>query len=445
VEACLARLEALPLARQPGDPQGFAALLERLFAAPDPAADARLQVMSIHKAKGLEFDTVILPGLGRVPRHDDPPLLRWFERPLPAPGGAGLLLAPIHEAGPQRDAVYDYLAALEREKARHETGRLLYVAATRARRALHLFGHAALKDGAPVAPDGRSLLARLWPALQADFEAAAEDVQAEVDAEVHAEAPQAGAGTPVPLEPPGAPQPSTVLRRLVAGWAPPAPPPAVALPAVGDEGEPPPQAYDVEFRWAGETARHVGTVVHRLLRLIARHGPERWQAALSQTERGAFSRPAIAAALAALGIPAAERDEALGRVLEALQRTLADERGRWVLAPHRDGHSEYALTGLVGGRAAHFVIDRTFVDDAGVRWIVDFKTGAHAGGELEAFLEREQQRYRAQLEGYAALLARLEPQRPIRLALYFPLLQAWREWPAPDTASPPGALPSPDA
>jgi hypothetical protein len=62
-----------------------------------------------------------------------------------------------------------------------------------------------------------------------------------------------------------------------------------------------------------------------------------------------------------------------------------------------------------------------------VRWIVDFKTSTHSGGGREEFLDREQERYRAQLERYAQVLGKLD-SRPIRLGLYFPLLGGWREW-----------------
>ena len=57
----------------------FAENVARLFAPSDVEAGEGLQLMTIHKAKGLEFDTVILPGLGRRTRHDDPRLLRWLE------------------------------------------------------------------------------------------------------------------------------------------------------------------------------------------------------------------------------------------------------------------------------------------------------------------------------------------------------------------------------
>ena len=70
---------------------------------------------------------------------------------------------------------------------------------------------------------------------------------------------------------------------------------------------------------------------------------------------------------------------------------------------------------------------RTDVDENNVRWIVDYKIGSHEGGDLEAFLDREQERYRKQLEQYAALTRMLDG-RPVKLGLYFLLLKGWREW-----------------
>ena len=71
-----------------------------------------------------------------------------------------------------------------------------------------------------------------------------------------------------------------------------------------------------------------------------------------------------------------------------------------------------------------------FIDEAGTRWIVDFKLSSHEGGGVAAFLDAERERYRPQLEAYAALLRALDA-RPTRVGLYFPLLAGWREWSAP--------------
>jgi len=109
--------------------------------------------------------------------------------------------------------------------------------------------------------------------------------------------------------------------------------------------------------------------------------------------------------------------------------TLEDPRGRWILAPRESARSEWGLTMAQGGGARARSVDRTFVDEDGTRWIVDFKTSTHEGGGVESFLDQEAERYRDQLRTYAAYLEALEPGCAIRAALYYPLLRAFREVP----------------
>ncbi|MGE5666134.1 MAG: PD-(D/E)XK nuclease family protein, partial [Betaproteobacteria bacterium] len=209
------------------------------------------------------------------------------------------------------------------------------------------------------------------------------------------------------------------LIRLPLSWQPPATPGlllALPLPAERARHE------AIELSWAGETARHVGTVVHAWLARYTEPGgrwtPEEVPRAAARIERE----------LAQAGVPASERAAARARVIAALTATLADPRGCWLLEAGRDACSEWRLTGLDAGELVDVSLDRSFVDEDGTRWIVDYKTGGHEGGGREAFLDREHERYRAQLERYARLVAALEPGRPIRLGLYFPLMQGWREW-----------------
>jgi hypothetical protein len=106
-------------------------------------------------------------------------------------------------------------------------------------------------------------------------------------------------------------------------------------------------------------------------------------------------------------------------------------KGAWLFDPqHREAKSEYALTLIEFGKPVTSIMDCSFVDASGIRWIIDYKTSTHEGGGLDAFLDREQGRYRGQLERYAVVLRKLG-NRPIRLVLYFPLLGGWREWDAP--------------
>jgi len=114
-------------------------------------------------------------------------------------------------------------------------------------------------------------------------------------------------------------------------------------------------------------------------------------------------------------------------VLAALQRTLSEQRGRWILdRRHREARSEWQLSGVSGGRLRSVVIDRSFIDASGVRWVIDYKTSAHEGGGLEEFLAQELGRYQGQLDTYRELVRGLGPE-PVCAALYFPLLGAFRE------------------
>jgi ATP-dependent exoDNAse (exonuclease V) beta subunit len=395
-------LESEEVAGGLADLDEFSASVAGLYAAPDVKASPGLQVMTIHKAKGLQFDSVILPSLHKTTRGSDSPLLRWDEAIQPD-GSAELLLAPINERGSTGEPIYNYLKLVESERARHESTRLLYVAATRAISRLVLLAQVkpGEQPGELSAPDRRSLLSKIWSAGEADFRAAYE--------------PESGRNSSSPEPEPEAPRRILEIRRLPAAWKLPAPPEGISWKAAEAEVETE-QARPVTFAWAGPTARHIGTVVHAMLQRIASRSGERSLPGL------------IRAALAAEGVTPVELDEAAQRALAAIEGTQDDEFGRWILAPHDEARSEFALSGEVNGGVRHVVIDRTFVAD-GARWIVDYKTSTHEGGDIAAFLDNEMCRYREQLEGYAELVRRID-SRPITLCLYFPLLQEWRKWPA---------------
>jgi ATP-dependent exoDNAse (exonuclease V) beta subunit len=223
----------------------------------------------------------------------------------------------------------------------------------------------------------------------------------------------------VPGETPPQPVRDPPLRRLPAGWDATRVPRAPLI--VSRTVPRAATAADLEFDWATEAARHVGTIVHRELQRIARD--ETRPVTADPRVRGRWLHE-----LAELGVPPDLRAGALERVATAVERTLAHDRGRWLLdARHRDAATELALTGRVGNEIVSVVIDRTFVDAAGTRWIVDYKTSRHEGAGLDEFLDREQERYRPQLQRYAALMSRLGPES-VSLGLYFPLLGAWRAW-----------------
>ncbi|MBN8730003.1 MAG: UvrD-helicase domain-containing protein [Acidobacteria bacterium] len=396
-EAFLGLLDAV----DEGGEAEFAALqaeTERLFAAPDPAATERVQLMTIHKSKGLEFDTVIIPGLDKGRRPPETELIRMVRLPLDRVEHT--LMAAVAPTGEQEEAG-SYLAGYRSEREKNELRRLLYVAATRARRRLHLLGqiewNAAKHEW--KTPRSGSMLHALWGAVRDQFVAMPPPVE-QADEDAVAEYP--------------------LLRRVASGWQ--TPPEEEAIRWRGEETvEETPERHSYE--WVGDSLRHVGVVVHAWLTRIAEEGLEQWSAS-----RVRERNPAMRAQLATLGVPPVELDDALQRVDRALVETLADTRGRWVLTRHADDRREFALTVASGGEVTNHRVDCTFVDEHGRRWVIDFKTSTHEGGGLDAFLDEEQRRYREQLERYARVVA---PGEEVRLGLYFPLLGAWREWTAP--------------
>ena len=373
------------------DRDSLTARLGDLYAQPDADAGDRLQVMTIYGAKGLEFDTVILPGLNRQTRGNDPQLLHWFE----LADSDRVVMCPMRDVRERLDPAGDlvsYIGTVERRRQSVETGRLLYVAATRAIRCLHLLAAVPPRKNGAVAPQGDTLAASLWPAV-----GEAQTAWILEDAEQRGEAP-AAEEAPLPQ----------VHSRL---------PETVDQVALTPEST---SAY-VEFRWAGEAARLAGNLVHRLLQHIAAVGAERWQ------EGGGFgsSESWCRARLKADGVIGAAADPVIDRVGRAVARCLSSENGRWILAARDEAASELALTAVLGGRQVNLVIDRTFVD-GDERWIIDFKTGEHRGGDMEGFLNSEAERYRPQLQRYRAAMA-LSESRPIRTALYFPLIDRFVE------------------
>jgi ATP-dependent exoDNAse (exonuclease V) beta subunit len=373
--------------------------MARLFAAPDAQADGRLQLMTIHKAKGLEFDTVILPGLHRPAPSPEAPLLAWDSFPLDE--GERLLVAPVNRRrrrGKSEPTVHDFLQDMERERAGNEAARVLYVAVTRAVRRLHVLAVAGRKEsGELVAPPANSLLARLWPMIEGGF--AAVDPAATDDG---SDGDDAAAGENMELA-----HFVPRLQRLVAPAIPPAwraPPPPAAPP-------PREEAFDA-------LAADVGTLVHVLLEMAAT-APADWPPEAIAVRQTAFERW-----LAGRGWPSAEAQSGAARAARMLATTLSSSDGQWVLRPRAESGAELAIARVAegtqsagaGGTAETRVVDRSFVED-GVRWIIDYKTADLGPEARPARLAAHAERYRAQLESYAGLFA--GEGRPRRLAVFY--------------------------
>jgi ATP-dependent helicase/nuclease subunit A len=423
--SAFARLRELEQRGLP-DPADLPAAFADLYA--DHGAAAAVEIMTIHKSKGLEFDMVVLPALDRhIPRSRDQ-LLVWHE--FARTGRDGMVMAARPAIGADGDRLFEFLRRQLRDAAGLEAERLLYVACTRAKWQLRLTARIGRaedhQNSARSAAEGPaedstlagaahrswsprvgSLLAVLWPVVGADF--------AETETEGRAGIQGEGMGAPR-----GGP-----LWRVPRDWT----PGLGAAPLTTESMSAPPTLREDSpvFDWAGETARRVGTLVHAELQTMD----------LASSDEAAIRarHPHFHRWLALHGVPADRLQEAAARVVEALAAVHRDPRGRWILQRSREDVREHALSGpseggsRSRGEVVRVVFDRSFIDEQGIRWVIDYKTSQHSGGNLEEFLDREVERYRPQLQRYGMLAKRMGPE-PVRLGLYFPLMRAWREWAA---------------
>lgn len=386
------------------DWEEFRSAVDRLFAAPRPDADPRLQVMTLHKSKGLEFDTVIIPGLDRGGNNDDKELLLWQQR-LNSQGEPQLLLGPLAPTGQDADSLYKFMRTEAKIRDSFEATRLLYVGCTRAIKRLHLLACIGLdpRSGKVRQPRQGSLMHTIWPEIQEQLQT-----------------PSA----PAPIKPPMA-EPLEGERpglqhilRLPPNWQAPEPEAVTLLQAYrGREYDDLENIPETEPRPA-RLARHSGTVLHSQLQRLTEERCQSWN-----SDWAARQKPFWALQLRQLGWHGKELESGLAKIEQGLRNTLSDPEGLWVINPeHSDSRCEWALRHSDGKGVVESVIDRSFIDQ-GVRWLIDYKSSRpEAGQSLETFLQQEIKTYLAQLARYTRALQAFGDNR-IQAALYFPLLE----------------------
>jgi ATP-dependent exoDNAse (exonuclease V) beta subunit len=427
------------------DGRNFDVGFDRLFAQPDPAVSERcgIQLMTIHKAKGLGFDVVIVPGLDRKASNDGNPLICSLERIRPwrsgseAPGDSEFLVAPLGLQGEDTHPLYRWVRRQRQIRLDEERKRLFYVACTRARRELHLLGTAAA-SASGVNPTAGSLLQTAWPALYSAFESASRQAAvAPASGRVLAfpepgtEAAQPGILPAIAAVADAAPR--LTLRRLVLDSEPIAGAENVTVSVSIAPGQPEERAFRRPH--GSRPARLVGSVVHTLLQRLgqeAERPPRELDAAQLRAHTAALLR---AAALS--GEPLASAAEA---VMQMLLACTADPVCQWILAEHLDAQSEVSWTGFVPGEAGARLrtlrADRVFRAGATPRaegsdylWVIDYKTGTAPSGDRQAFLQAERALYAPQLLAYARALRALHgPDTLLRAGLYYPTITVLDFW-----------------
>jgi len=403
------------------DWQEFDRAMGQLYAKPAEDADPRVQVMTIHKSKGLEFETVIIPGLDKGSRADEHQLLIWQER-INRDGDKRLLLGPLSATGDDTDRLYQFLRDEQKIKGQLEITRLLYVGCTRAIKELHLLANLSRdeKKGGLKKPSSGSLISSLWPAVQ--------DSVNEINSN--------------PTSSTQAIEELAFIRRLKSDWQRPVMVPSSLLAAYrGRDNDGEEDNLPSDDRYRHRHARHTGTLLHRALQQVTQDGLTRWDANRISRQRQVWSLQ-----LRQDGFDSASLAPALDKIELGLRRMLEDETGRWILSPdHAHSQCEASfwqeLKNNRYNQASESIIDRTFVatapqhlqaqhgqlDNQNKRWVIDYKSSEPSANQsLTAFIEHEVGEYSQQLQRYKALFLQqpsLAKAPVICTALYFPLIK----------------------
>lgn len=361
-----------------------------------------IQIMTIHKSKGLEFDHVFLLGLDKKPQHDPHQLLLWGQRVRDE--ATDFILAPMHAHNNEPDSVYRYLRHIESQRSSYEAKRLLYVAATRAKQHLHIIATLATEpeEQTILEPNQGSFLAEFWPMIK---ESALEAANANNATDTNVSSTE---------------KINTKLNKLSSNWQ--LPQAAEQLSLLNARSTLDPVPY--QLTESDTVAAQVGTMIHRVIEQISKVGMDIWQQKPIDDYLPSWQR-----GLERLNIPPAHIESSLTKLKHAIQNILKDKQGQWILSNLYQHHgSEQSFSYHDGQQFRTMVIDRLLLDDNNDYWIVDYKTSENNIEQPhEKFLQNEWERYKMQLENYAEQLSHLI-QKPINLGLYFPMLPAWKEW-----------------
>jgi ATP-dependent helicase/nuclease subunit A len=369
-------------------PERMSMEIEKLFAAPD-AQGENLQMMTIHKSKGLEFDTVILLGLGTATgsNNSEKPLLLWEE--VSTNMHTELLAAPFIPKA-QRDenavSVYDFLAMREKVRDTNEDVRVLYVATTRAERKLHLVGFASKNNNDEIKPAANTPLALLWPTVSHYFEEVenAEKVDMAED-DIASFTPQ--------------------LVRLKQ----------LEIPNVLQANQQKADAANGNTITLSNTllampnlAADMGSLAHLYMELIAKNGLEHWPASLIDacSQNMQFW-------LLQRGHTKIEVEKSVPLVILALKHAITSPEGLWILASRASMRTELSISNIKEEQR----IDLTFIENDGLnqtRWIIDYKLGLEV---TEANCEAAALTHKPQLANYANIF--VNEGLPIETAVFF--------------------------
>lgn len=384
------------------DWQEFESALNKLYANPASAAHNPVQLMTMHKSKGLEFDNVFLPSLQKGRRPADAEILYWMEHHK-GDSNTDFILSPLSDRNTsEEDGLSRYIRRHRAEKTLLEDLRVFYVACTRARHRLYL--SASLKkdaDGVLKPPESKSLLGRIWTTIESSIE----DLSTENTTEINSH-----------IEPA---EPSAALFALPEQWS----------SSLFSTGEPPQaQRFNnkgvnvlTKQRIHAPNAVAKGLAFHAILQTIVNIGFETYFNHNIEHMKRFWHAQLIQSCY-----HGKDTQQVTEHFAQTLQVLYQDRLARWILdRTHKDSRAEWPIH----NGEQNYIIDRSFIDEKNTRWIIDYKCSSPLPGQdLRQFVRGELANYQDQLNHYFQAVKSYDVEqdnlvKATSTALYFPFIQ----------------------
>jgi len=289
-----------------------------------------LQVMTIHKSKGLEFDWVILPDTGDAPRPLTLNALEWLTPPNHSSAISTLFFATQSQLE-QQQKNNNLFKWFEKKQIQHETQRLCYVALTRAKSRLFL-----LDDKTKA---NTNSFRALFPQDFFCSESVDETLPPTIENAL-------GCVQRLPL--------TDYLKK-----------PATPYFTPMSTGE----SFQDSFQ-----QKQIGIITHRVLQWICEYHPQQfeeipWQIAEHLLEEFGPKEPS------------------LGIIKNLVTSFFKCSVGKWIRATYAVEANEYALLIRDENIMREVVLDRFFIDNDKL-WIIDFKTSSNKEAVIEKYKQQ---------------------------------------------------------
>lgn len=358
------------------------------------AAEAPVEILTIHKAKGLEWDSVFLPALGQAGgRESFQPLVWMIERSPRHQEAAQLILATRERRRSEEGSVFGFVRRLRQGLESAERARLLYVAVTRARERLYLSrAESTRAPGAALAGlvswDDAVILKTADPVAEQGAAAPGELVFTAPRASLM----RIAGATRTTLE---------IVPRSERGSRP---------RTTSQTGVEAAQADPGAEHSSARMERAMGVVGHRILETLARQLQD------ATVPVPQIDADVVVTLLVGEGVPVETARPLARRLVDRLVR-LSRESPHWAFVFAREHAKAGSEVNLVhAGETLR--VDRTFITATGERWIVDFKFGEPPpSADVDAWLASWTVHHRVQMERYARAFRALET-RPLHCAVY---------------------------